>query len=248
MPSLYHLTSPPMHGPGVKKLQVLLKKYHPGAVDGHYGPATAGAVKRAKFALGYPLREINTQAGSALVAYLSGTKKLPVAYKLRAKRRAAGQPARQTRREKAYKLAVSQIGQTEHPAGSNKSKFSAWYGLTGPWCAMFCTWCYVGAGSKALVKGERFAYVPYVLAAAQSHKYGLSVTTEPVKGDLVLFDWGGDGTPDHIGLFGEWTSKKAGTFKSVEGNTGVGNDSNGGEVMRRDRNRANVRAFVRVSA
>jgi hypothetical protein len=36
------------------------------------------------------------------------------------------------------------------------------------------------------------------------------------------------------------------SFQAIEGNTGMGNDSNGGEVMRRQRLVSQVVAFVRV--
>jgi hypothetical protein len=68
-----HLTNPLMTGPDVEQLQQLLAPYHPGAVDGEYGPATAGAVKQAKWALGYPDRQCDGTAGPKLVAYLQGT-------------------------------------------------------------------------------------------------------------------------------------------------------------------------------
>lgn len=80
-----HLTNPLLTGPDVEALQTLLAPYHPGAVDGEYGPATAAAVKRAKWALGYPDARCNGSAGRRLVAYLQG---LPLPPDLDARRRA----------------------------------------------------------------------------------------------------------------------------------------------------------------
>ena len=52
-----------------------------------------------------------------------------------------------------------------------------------------------------------------------------------------------------MGLFSAWVNQAAGTFEAVEGNTSFGNNSNGGEVMlRTDRNRSEVLAFVHVGA
>jgi cell wall-associated NlpC family hydrolase len=67
-----HLTNPLMTGPDVEHLQQLLKAYHPGVLDGEYGPATAAAVKQAKWVLGYPDAKCDQSAGPQLVAYLEG--------------------------------------------------------------------------------------------------------------------------------------------------------------------------------
>ena len=69
-------------------------------------------------------------------------------------------------------------------------------------------------------------------------------TLEPVEGDIVFFDWNGDGRYDHTGIFVMWLEKGK-TFHSVEGNTAIGNDSNGGGVMLRKRTNHNV-LFVKV--
>ncbi len=77
-----HLTNPLMTGEDVEALQRLLAPFHPGAVDGEYGPATAGAVRRAKSALGYPDARCDASAGPLLVGYLQG-QPLPPDFKAR---------------------------------------------------------------------------------------------------------------------------------------------------------------------
>ncbi|MFN2627968.1 MAG: peptidoglycan-binding protein [Gaiellaceae bacterium] len=72
-----HLTNPLMTGPDVEELQQLLTKsaygnFHPGTIDCEYGPATAAAVKQAKWALGYPDTKCDQAAGALLVDYLQG--------------------------------------------------------------------------------------------------------------------------------------------------------------------------------
>lgn len=251
----YQLSSPLMRGPGVKKLQKQLagenpwkRNFHPGKIDGVYGPATASAVKRAKWRLGYPTKLINNVAGATFCKHMAGTAKLPLLYKRRGDARARRVQEQAARRAKALAGALANQGVKERPAGTNRCKYSEWYGLIGPWCAMFVTYHYVAAGSKAFLKGARWAYVPYILSAANGHDYGLSITTEPGPGDLVLFDWDKDGVPDHIGMFVKWNDKRKSSFTSIEGNTALGNDSNGGEVQKRtDRKRSQVKAFVRVS-
>jgi cell wall-associated NlpC family hydrolase len=73
---------------------------------------------------------------------------------------------------------------------------------------------------------------------AWARQYGLTVK-ESRPGDLVTFDWAHDGVGNHIGLVQAWPS-------TIEGNTSEGNNSNGGEVMRRLRNRADVLVFIRL--
>jgi CHAP domain len=152
-------------------------------------------------------------------------------------------------RQRALEQAVSQLGYTESPAGSNNNKYGSWYGQNyQPWCAMFVTWCYEQSGdSPSFVKGSRYAYCPYVVADARANRYGLTTTDDPIPGDLVVYDWGGDTVYDHIGLFERWTNGTS-QFNALEGNTSVDNNSNGGEVMRRNRSRSGQgTVFVRVA-
>lgn len=82
------MTSPLTRGPLVKETQALLSaKGFATSLDGIYGPATAGAVRRAKWALGYPEKAVNGDAGDVLRAYLGDLKKLPLAYRVRAAQR-----------------------------------------------------------------------------------------------------------------------------------------------------------------
>jgi hypothetical protein len=149
-------------------------------------------------------------------------------------------------RDAALQKAVTQLGVKESPPDTNKVKYCTWYGMTGPWCAMFTTWCYETSGdSPAFVQGSRYSYVPYIVSDARAGKNGLTTTDDPEPGDLVCYDWQFDGTYDHVGLFENWSSPS--TFNAIEGNTSINNDSNGGEVMRRSRTRsAQGTVFVRV--
>jgi hypothetical protein len=166
-----------------------------------------------------------------------------------------------TVREAALKRAIAQLGVKESPAESNLQRFGDWYGENGvPWCAIFATWAYElgaqdvgksapsfwtinqGAGSA-----DRYDYVPYIVSDARNARFGLSVTNSPIPGDLVCFDWQWNGEYDHVGLFEKWADDRGG-FLSVEGNTSLSNDSNGGEVMRRSRSQGGQgTVFVRVA-
>jgi hypothetical protein len=151
-------------------------------------------------------------------------------------------------RREALKRAISQIGVEENPPDSNRCKYSQWYGMIGPWCAMFVTWCYETTGNHpSFAQGSKYAYVPYIVGDARANRNGLTTTDNPIPGDLVCFDWQGDTIHDHIGFFEKWLPG-GGDFNTIEGNTSYANQSNGGQVMRRTRNRTQTRCvFVRVS-
>lgn len=164
-----------------------------------------------------------------------------------------------TYRELALKKAISQIGVKEQPAGSNRGPKVDQYqeadSLTNPdhgyaWCASFVNWCFREV-DRPLVELGRSASVAILLAAAKQHGWAHTETPEP--GDLVCYDWDtlagpgkiiGDEHADHIGIVRSVNAD--GSFTAVEGNTAVGNDSNGGEVMDRLRSRSMVEGFIRV--
>jgi hypothetical protein len=153
-----------------------------------------------------------------------------------------------THRARALKKALDEIGTKESPANSNHTKYGQWYGVDyQPWCAIFVTWCYEQVGdSPSFVKGSRYAYCPYVVGDAREGRYGLKTTDDPIPGDLVVYDWGFDTVYDHIGIFEKWTG--GGTFDCIEGNTSYSDNSNGGEVMRRNRSKSGQgTVFVRVA-
>lgn len=224
-----------MHGKDVSIVQHRLAgegegkfgNYHPGKVDGEYGEHTAGAARRAKYWLGYKGSEIDHTYGMILDAYITKRKPLSSAMKVRRAYRikhAGDKPFR----EEVLSKALTQLGETEHPPDSNISKFSTWYGMIGPWCAMFVSWCQAKLGGTF-----HYSYCPYILRDARAGKNGLAVVSAShVKpGHGVLYDWDNNGVPDHVGFF--HSGNPQGQFTAVEGNTAVGNNSNGGIVMKR---------------
>ena len=243
------LTSPLTRGPHVVRMQAALKRgnifqadFLHGPQDGLAGEGTCRAFIRSKYWAGYGSGSLHPYGGDELYNYLTGVKPLGPMMKIRRARRIAA--AKETPvGVKALNLARAELGEKEWPAGTNRVKYSAWYGLTGPWCAMFVSWCLDRAGSKF-----HYAYCPYVVNDARAGKNGLQVVSfEAAKtGDLALYNWDGDWDADHIGFLEQKTGGFS--FDAIEGNTAVGNDSNGGEVMRRRRSRSQVQAFVRVGA
>lgn len=127
-------------------------------------------------------------------------------------------------------LARGELGYCESPAGSNRTKYGAWYGLDGqPWCMMFLQWLFHQAGASQLLP-VRTASCGALMRAAQGA--GLWVTSGYRAGDLVIYDFPGGGDTDHCGIV---ESAEAEAVTAIEGNTSVDSDSNGGAVMRRRR-------------
>ncbi len=136
------------------------------------------------------------------------------------------------------RIAEKEIGETEKPANSNKTKYGKWFGLDGvAWCGMFVSWCYAQAGFQLPKIGFSKGFAGCQTAVAYFKKNN-KITTKPVEGDIVFFDFNNDGRYDHTGIFKQWLTKD--TFESIEGNTALGNDSNGGKVMFRTRNIKNA--------
>ena len=131
-------------------------------------------------------------------------------------------------------VARNEIGVTESPKNSNKTKYGKWFGYDGvAWCGMFVSWCYDQAGVVLPKIGfSKPGFAGCQTAVAYFKKVG-KITTKPVPGDIVFFDWNSDGRYDHTGIFVK--DNGDGTFDTIEGNTAIGNDSNGGKVMARNR-------------
>ena len=127
-------------------------------------------------------------------------------------------------------VARGEIGYKESPPNSNRTKYGAWYGLDGqPWCMMFIQWVFAQAGASALLPA-RTASCGALMRAAQAA--GIWVTGNYQPGDAVIYDFPGGAATDHCGIV---VTPLTNGIRSIEGNTAVGNDSNGGEVMERTR-------------
>ena len=125
-------------------------------------------------------------------------------------------------------VARKELGVKESPAGSNRTKYGAWYGLDGqPWCMMFVQWVFDQAGVELPVKT---ASCGTFMRAAQAS--GRWVTSNYQPGDVVIYDFPGGGATDHCGLL---VTPLTTGVRTIEGNTGTSNDANGGEVMERTR-------------
>lgn len=239
-----HVTSPLMSGTDVLALQTRLSVlgYHPGPLDGQYGVATSRAVAAFQKRSGLAVDGI---AGPKTFAALKAPKPNPPA------------PHPSSSHDVgvlALCEALKHLGVKEHPAGSNRTPFGPALGMPDGvyWCAEFTSFCtfvgakYVlaGAGSKppchgagAYAKGN--TYVPTIEAWMRTNGMWVG-RSQPQPGFVAIYNWDG-GVPDHIGIVEKYLG--GGKFTAIEGNTSVGNDSNGGEVMRRTRYLTQVDGF-----
>lgn len=156
-------------------------------------------------------------------------------------------------REDIIRVASAEIGTSESPAGSNKVKYNKWFygkdvfdgdkqGSKYPWCGAFVSWVFDQAGLNLGVIDYRKGFAGCNYAVTHLVKWGRLVTI-PMAGDVVMYDWQGDGKFDHTGIFVK--DLGSGLFEAIEGNTAFGNDSNGGQVMRRADRKYKSAIFIR---
>lgn len=146
-------------------------------------------------------------------------------------------------------VAERYIGVTEYPPNSNKVMFNTDYygsavsGADYPWCCAFVWDVFRIAGaSKLFYDGKKTAYCPTVANWGKSAHLTVPIS-QGRYGDIVLFDWDGDGVADHIGFIVKQYAD--GSYLTIEGNTAIGNDSNGGEVMYRTRYQYQICEIIR---
>lgn len=148
-------------------------------------------------------------------------------------------------------IARAELGTKESPAGSNNVMYNTAYygrevydglwGTTFAWCVVFVWWCFQQAGAAELFYGgSKTASCTALRDWAKQN--GQWVTGGYRPGDVVIYDWHDDGKPDHCGII---ETVGGSTVVAIEGNTAIGNDSNGGEVMRRTRTLSDIMGAVR---
>ena len=126
----------------------------------------------------------------------------------------------------------------------NLTKYGEWFGLNGvAWCGIFVSWCYAKGGVKLPKIGfwHGFAGCQTAFEYFKAHNM---LTKNPMAGDIVLYDWQGDGRYDHTGIYIKHNDNE--TFSAIEGNTSTANQSNGGCVMVRTRKYKNC-IFAHIS-
>lgn len=129
------------------------------------------------------------------------------------------------------KIATGELGYVE--GKGNYTKYGKWFGLDGvSWCGIFVSWVYSHAGYPLgkidFYKG--FASCQY---AYKFFKEKNKITQTPMPGDIVFFDFDGNGKFEHTGLFVGYINDEY--FETIEGNTSTKDNRNGGCVMTRKR-------------
>ena len=148
-------------------------------------------------------------------------------------------------RAAVLRIAGWQEGVVEMPSGSNKVKYNdAYYGraVSGKayaWCMVFVWWVFREAGFNLWKTASCTAFVNRYRVYAPKQ----IVTGDYKPGDIVFFDFSGKRKKtEHCGIV---TAVDGGSVLTVEGNTGTGNDANGGAVMRRVRSTGLITCGVR---
>lgn len=146
--------------------------------------------------------------------------------------------------DQVLSIARAELGTKESPAGSNRVKYNNWYygrevsGDGYPWCVVFVQWVFHQAGVKL---PQKTASCGLLMSAAKQD--GCWVTEGFRPGDVVIYDFGGDGIQDHCGIV-ENACKDS--VIALEGNTSMtGSQSNGGMVCRKVRPYGQILGAVR---
>ena len=150
------------------------------------------------------------------------------------------------------KAAQSKVGTVEKGGADGKSgnivEFWDWWKAKtkqnaqgASWCACFVSWCFDQIHASALVAAKTSAGFIYCPDGVNYFKKKNQLvdpkTAQP--GDIVFFDWSGEGVPDHVGIVIQNQAPK-GYLLVIEGNTSpegaVGaSQKNGGGVYQRKR-------------
>lgn len=138
-------------------------------------------------------------------------------------------------REQILNRAISEVGVTEYPPNSNRVKYNDWFynreGISGPsypWCMTFIQWIFKDSGLLPIKTAS-------CSALYNEFKKRGQIVTNPEPGDIVFFKWNTSNYPcQHVGLV---LSVGGSAIISIEGNTSINSNDNGGSVMRRSRPR-----------
>ena len=110
-------------------------------------------------------------------------------------------------------VALTQVG------NQGGQPYWSWYGFNSrvEWCACFVSWCADQCGYIESGLVPKFAGCVDGANWFKSNGKWQDRTYEPKTGDIIFFDWEGDGTTDHVGIVEKCEN---GTVYTVEGNSG----------------------------
>lgn len=145
-----------------------------------------------------------------------------------------------TKSQDIIEIAYSRVGITEYPPNSNNVDANTYYyghpvsGSAYPWCVTEVVYVFHLASAEALVKKTASTSD----MAQWFLNQGRFFSSYPQAGDLIIFNFNRpDKIGDHIGMVAEcsMSGSKITKLITIEGNTGSGNDANGGQVQKRNR-------------
>ena len=151
---------------------------------------------------------------------------------------------------KVLEVARADLGYTENPPGSNRTKYWEAYDpkMQGqPWCVAFLWSIFNSAGERmAFFGGGRTASCGTLLRWYKEQ--GLVVDKRDIRiGDILILNFSGTQDTQHCGLVVD-KGKLAGTWYTIEGNTTPGEEGSqddGGCVAKKLRSVKNVVAVCR---
>ena len=110
-------------------------------------------------------------------------------------------------------VALTQLG------NEGGQPFWSWYGFDGrvEWCACFVSWCANECGYIESGLIPKFAGCVDGSNWFKSNGQWQDRSYEPQAGDIIFFDWEGDGETDHVGIV---EKSENGVVYTVEGNSG----------------------------
>lgn len=122
---------------------------------------------------------------------------------------------------------AGEYGSTGQIGGSD-TYYSEWYlggtyianpdwGPETPWCACFLSWGMAQLPDGTLGETPRFATVDRGVEWFRDRDLWLEPDGDPRPGDLIFFDWDGDGSAEHVGAV---LTVADGTVTTIEGNSG----------------------------
>ena len=110
-------------------------------------------------------------------------------------------------------VALTQLG------NEGGQPYWSWYGFGGrvEWCACFASWCADQCGYLESGIIPKFSLCSDGVNWFKGKGQWQDKNYEPQAGDLIFFDWGSDGSIDHVGIVEKCEN---GTVYTVEGNSG----------------------------
>ncbi|MGN0521441.1 MAG: CHAP domain-containing protein [Eubacterium sp.] len=150
-----------------------------------------------------------------------------------------------TQEEIRNKVVSTASGEVGYTGTSTYSKYGEWYGYQGGWCTIFVLWCFNEAGEDLGVSlygkivpsgGNCNSMISWF--SEKGRYYSSDSNYTPKSGDLVFFDWSGNGSSQHVGIV-DYTSGN--TVYTIEGNCS-------GQVKAREYTKTGSKPYNNISA